>query len=102
MRARAFACRDAFADALRGLGVVEELRDFQSERTIQAREIPAPVLPDETDHLVGSMEGHAGVLNTPLPRASADSEPVDHSENQASPGKETSSEQRNEKGEFEF
>jgi hypothetical protein len=50
MRARAFACRDAFADALRGIGVVEELRDIQSERTIQAREIPAPVLPDEIPH----------------------------------------------------
>jgi hypothetical protein len=31
MRARAFACRDAFADALRGLGVVEEIADIPSQ-----------------------------------------------------------------------
>lgn len=31
MRARAFACRDAFADALRGLSVVEEMSDIPSQ-----------------------------------------------------------------------
>ena len=48
MRARAWACRDAFADALRGLGVSEEVRDIEP-KPIQAREIERPklVLPDE-------------------------------------------------------
>jgi hypothetical protein len=31
MRARAFAMRDSFADALRGIGIVEELRDIPAE-----------------------------------------------------------------------
>lgn len=50
MRARAFSGRDAFPDALRGMAVVEEVRDY-SERPIQARvvETPEPVLPDEID-----------------------------------------------------
>ena len=50
MRARSWACRDAFADALRGLGVVEEMRDVEP-RQVQAREITKPklVLPDEED-----------------------------------------------------
>jgi hypothetical protein len=48
MRARAWACRDAFADALRGLGVSEEIRDIEP-KPIQAREIERPklILPDE-------------------------------------------------------
>lgn len=48
MRARSWACRDSFADALRGIGVVEELRDVPA---IQAREIERPklVLPEEED-----------------------------------------------------
>lgn len=50
MRARSWACRDAFADALRGLGVSEEVRDIEP-RSIQAREIEKPklILPDEED-----------------------------------------------------
>jgi hypothetical protein len=39
MRARAWACRDAFADALRGLGVVEELEDIPTTKTANAREV---------------------------------------------------------------
>lgn len=46
MRARSWACRDSFADALRGLGVIEELRDTP-ERTIQATEKPVIILPDD-------------------------------------------------------
>ena len=46
MRSRSWACRDAFADALRGLGVIEELRDIEPRATVQ-REKPAIVLPDE-------------------------------------------------------
>jgi hypothetical protein len=34
MRARAFALRDAFADVLRGLGIAEEVQDFQPIRDI--------------------------------------------------------------------
>ena len=51
MRARSWACRDAFADALRGLGVVEELRDVtpQPDKEQIKREVKAKlVLPDET------------------------------------------------------
>lgn len=48
MRARSWACRDSFADALRGLGVIEETRDIEP-RTVAARVIEKPklVLPDE-------------------------------------------------------
>lgn len=48
MRARSWACRDSFADALRGLGVVEELRDTEP-KTVVGRTIERPklVLPDE-------------------------------------------------------
>jgi len=45
MRARSWACRDAFADALRGLGVVEEQRDVP--RKIEARVVSQEmVLPE--------------------------------------------------------
>jgi len=47
MRARSWACRDSFADALRGLGCVEELRDLEpaKPKAIQAK----IVLPDEPE-----------------------------------------------------
>ena len=49
MRARSWACRDAFADALRGLGVVEEMREAvvieREER--KALERKPMILPDE-------------------------------------------------------
>ena len=48
MRARSWACRDSFADALRGLGVVEELRDTP-EKTVKAVERPKLTLPDEDE-----------------------------------------------------
>lgn len=38
MRARAFACRDAFADALRGIAVREEIQDIEP-RPIQGRTV---------------------------------------------------------------
>lgn len=46
MRARSWACRDSFADALRGIGVIEELRDVPA---VQAREIEKPklILPED-------------------------------------------------------
>lgn len=47
MRARSWACRDSFADALRGLGVVEEMRDATHEKQAQVVERPAMKLPDD-------------------------------------------------------
>lgn len=48
MRARSWACRDSFADALRGLGVIEELRDAEPKQaTARIVERPELVLPDE-------------------------------------------------------
>lgn len=49
MRARAFACRDAFADVLRGLGVVEELREVEDREPVKPTEKPVVVLPDEVE-----------------------------------------------------
>ena len=49
MRARSWACRDSFADALRGLGVVEELRDVTPEKTVKVIERPKLTLPDEDE-----------------------------------------------------
>lgn len=49
MRARAFACRDAFADALRGLSVAEEQNSVQEPKHIKVREVASDLqLPDET------------------------------------------------------
>jgi hypothetical protein len=47
MRARAFAMRDSFADVLRGLSVVEEMRDVEPRETAEAREPKPLILPDE-------------------------------------------------------
>jgi hypothetical protein len=47
MRARSWACRDSFADALRGLGVVEELRDVEPTATARVIERPKLVLPED-------------------------------------------------------
>jgi hypothetical protein len=46
MRARGFAMRDAFPDALKGVGIAEEVRDTEPKQA-NARVIPAAVLPDE-------------------------------------------------------
>jgi len=56
MRARSWACRDAFADALRGLGVVEELRDIEPVKTVKAVERPKLVLPDESERPAAEAE----------------------------------------------
>jgi len=48
MRARSWACRDAFADALRGLSVIEEVRDIEP-RAVVERAKQAVVLPDEVE-----------------------------------------------------
>ncbi len=46
MRARAFACRDAFADALRGLGVREELEGITEPRQTQGRVVSREMVLD--------------------------------------------------------
>src|SRR5438034_3289845 len=46
MRARAFALRDSFADVLRGLSVVEEMRDVTPNNHV-APEVKPLILPDE-------------------------------------------------------
>lgn len=42
MRARAFAARDLFADALKGIKSIEELRDYQEEPRTERDITPAP------------------------------------------------------------
>lgn len=41
MRARAFALRDAFADVLRGLGIAEEVQDFQPMKDVTPKSATA-------------------------------------------------------------
>jgi hypothetical protein len=84
MRARAFAMRDSFADALRGIGIVEELRDTPSE----PREVPnlavEPPAPRPThpvqaraDSLAEYAAGLAGrEVQHPEPEAAEDSLPL--------------------------
>lgn len=45
MRARAFALRDGFADILRGLGIAEEVQDFQPMRDVTPPKPPVPPAP---------------------------------------------------------
>lgn len=45
MRARAFALRDAFADVLRGLGIAEEVQDFQPIHNATPPTPPKPPAP---------------------------------------------------------
>lgn len=57
MRARAFACRDLFADALKGIKSVEELRDYPPEPRevdITPAAAPEPVAPAVPDELIES------------------------------------------------
>lgn len=66
MRARAFACRDAFADALRGLGVREEMESVTEPKRIHGREVATGlVLPDET--ISGASPVHSGESESASP-----------------------------------
>jgi hypothetical protein len=48
MRARSFALRDSFPDALKGVGIREEVHDYQPVKRANAREVANDiVLPDE-------------------------------------------------------
>lgn len=49
MRARSWACRDAFADALRGLSVVEETRDIVERREPKPVTEARIILPEEVE-----------------------------------------------------
>lgn len=93
MRARAFACRDAFADALRGFGVVEDLQDVdQSPRSVRGRTVSTQlVLPDEP------------VTHAQLDQKLSD-DAVDESvaNMKAADAEQAASEPTNEKGEFVF
>jgi len=66
MRARSWACRDAFADALRGLAVAEEMQEVVAkERTVAAA---APmILPDEVTKISAQ---EPEVSNAPVGEAS--------------------------------
>lgn len=65
MRARGFACRDAFADALRGLHSAEEVRDIPDERAVvvtqQPEQSPKAALPAPT--LASVMAGIASAAS---------------------------------------
>lgn len=51
MRARAFACRDAFADALRGLGVREELEGITEPKPTSGRVVSREMVLDAPTHV---------------------------------------------------
>jgi hypothetical protein len=54
MRARSWALRDAFPDALRGLGIREEVQDYQI-KTARGREVASSVvLPETADEFFDS------------------------------------------------
>jgi hypothetical protein len=46
MRARGFALRDVFADALKGMNMVEELEDYPQEQTVQGSRVPVAQVVD--------------------------------------------------------
>jgi hypothetical protein len=66
MRARAFAIRDAFADALHGIGIVEELQD------IPAREARVSVRGREPDHSPDNDGSRIGSGSAALPPHNAE------------------------------
>jgi hypothetical protein len=63
MRARGFALRDSFPDALRGLYITEELVDLPQEREINpvaqtANAEPEPVPAIDVDAVLAAIEAH--------------------------------------------
>lgn len=65
MRARAFALRDSFADALKGVGITEEVSDYQPVKRANAREVASNlVLPDaEPESIVDLVKDIADLSN---------------------------------------
>lgn len=82
MRARAFACRDAFADALRGLGSAEEQFDIERMKRVEAREVqrrenPLILADEKPVDLSGGGGGNAGDhASAPANHGDASSVPV--------------------------
>lgn len=63
MRARGFACRDVFADVLRGVSVAEEVQDYpQAERDITPAPAEVQSLPPAQEKPAISAEGFAKAL----------------------------------------
>ena len=65
MRARSFALRDSFPDALKGVGISEEVRDYQPMKPANAREVASNlVLPDaEPESIVDLVKDVADLSN---------------------------------------
>lgn len=65
MRARSFALRDTFPDALKGVGITEEVRDYQPMKPANAREVASNlVLPDaEPESIVDLVKDIADLSN---------------------------------------
>jgi hypothetical protein len=65
MRARSFALRDAFPDALRGVGISEEVSDYQPMKPARGREVASNlVLPDaEPESIVDLVQDIAVLSN---------------------------------------
>jgi hypothetical protein len=112
MRARSWACRDAFADALRGLAVVEEMRDNGKtiEREAKAKEVTALVLPDETQKQISPIGAESDLPveaaekeRSPGPTPSGPGDAISERQEETRLGTPAESpEERNEAGEFPF
>ena len=86
MRARSFAMRDAFPDVLRGIGIVEEIRDIIDitptvERGVLSPDDFAPAEPEsETEPLPGAVvdpeTGEVGAAVPPEPKPEAKKAPT--------------------------
>lgn len=64
MRARSWAMRDAFPDALKGVGIAEEVRDIEPKQA-NARVIPPAVLPDEPEVRADNPDAPVSDTGTP-------------------------------------
>lgn len=102
MRARSWACRDSFADALRGLGVAEELRDTEPKQaTARVVERPKLLLPDEPEDF-SSGENQNRVKTPSTSEDSAQKNNPASVDDVTTPAENPSGERRNAKGEFEW
>lgn len=50
MRARSFALRDSFPDAIKGVGIAEEVRDYSAPRNVTSRRVSETVVLPGDDH----------------------------------------------------
>lgn len=100
MRARSWACRDSFADALRGLGVIEELRDLPEPKSVRVIEKPKLVLPDEPETL--PIDERTGGASRDSDVRAAESSRVDSGAVTATSAGPSTTEERDEEGNFKF